>query len=119
MPEGRPNRFGIAAVVAGVPLPTIAASLGHANLQTTTGYTTAAVLEARNFFARMWVQEANSARSGVRRPPERARNSHGAYVARKLGPSCELHALRDSSNGGFEEISQDHGLKFMPGIAAD
>ena len=33
--------YGVAAVTAGVPLPTIAAVLGHASLTTTTIYTTA------------------------------------------------------------------------------
>ena len=39
-PKGLRHGFGIAAVAADVPLPTIAAVLGHANLQTTTVYTT-------------------------------------------------------------------------------
>ena len=51
---------GIAAVSAGVPLPTIAAALGHASITTTAIYTTAAGLEAREFLARMWAQEPNS-----------------------------------------------------------
>ena len=41
----------------------IAAALGHANLLTTEVYTTAAGLEARDFLARMWAQEPNSAGS--------------------------------------------------------
>ena len=53
-PKGLRHGFGIAA---GVPLPTIASALGHANLQTTAVYTTAAGLEARNFLARMWERE--------------------------------------------------------------
>ncbi len=57
--------FGIAAVAAGVPLPTIAAALGHANLPTTAIYTTAAGLEARDFLGLMWEREANSAGSGA------------------------------------------------------
>ena len=64
-PKGLRHGFGIAAVAAGVPLPTIAAALGHANLQTTAIYTTAAGLEARDFLARMWDQKANSAGSGA------------------------------------------------------
>ena len=39
---------------AGVPLPTITAVLGHANLQTTAVYTIAASLEAQDVLARMW-----------------------------------------------------------------
>ena len=53
-PKGLRHGFGIAAVAAGVPLPTIAGALGHANLPTTAIYTTAAGLEARGFLARMW-----------------------------------------------------------------
>ena len=34
-PKGLRHGFGIAAITAGVPLPTIAAALDHANLQTT------------------------------------------------------------------------------------
>ena len=64
-PKGLRHGFGIAAVAAGVPLPTIAAALGHANLQTTAIYTTAAGLEARDFLARMWDQKAESAGSGA------------------------------------------------------
>ena len=64
-PKGLRHGFGIAAVAAGVPLPTIAAALGHANLQTTAIYTTAAGLEARDFLARMWDQKADSAGSGA------------------------------------------------------
>ena len=41
-PKGLRYRFGIAAVAAGVPLPMIAAALGHANLQTTAVYTRSA-----------------------------------------------------------------------------
>ena len=64
-PKGLRHGFGIAAVAASVPLPTIAAALGHANLQTTAVYTTAAGFEARDFLARMWETEANSAGSGA------------------------------------------------------
>ena len=64
-PKGLRHGFGIAAVAAGVPLPTIAAALGHANLQTTAVYTTASGLEAREFLARMWEREGNSGGSGV------------------------------------------------------
>ena len=64
-PKGLRLGFGIAAVAAGVPLPTIAAALGHANLQTTAIYTTAAGFEARDFLARMCEREANSAGPGA------------------------------------------------------
>ena len=53
-PKGLRHSFGIAAVSAGVPLPTIAAVLGHADISTTAIYTTAVGLEARQFLARMW-----------------------------------------------------------------
>ena len=55
-PKGLRHAYGI----AGVPLPTIAAALGHASITTTAIYTTAAGLEAREFLARMWAQEPNS-----------------------------------------------------------
>ena len=64
-PKGLRHGFGVAAVAAGVPLPTIAAALGHADLQTTAVYTTAAGLEARDFLARMWEREGNSGGSGA------------------------------------------------------
>ena len=64
-PKGLHPGFGIAAVAAGVPLPTIAAALGHADLQTTAVYTTAVGLEARDFLARMWEREGSSGGSGV------------------------------------------------------
>ena len=64
-PNGLRHGFGIAAVAAGVPRPTIAAALDHAHLQTTGVYTTAAGLKARGFLARMWEREANSAGSGA------------------------------------------------------
>ena len=53
-PKGLRHGFGIAAVTAGVPLPTIAAVLGHADIATTAIYTTAVGAEAREFLARMW-----------------------------------------------------------------
>lgn len=53
-PKGLRHAFGIAAVSAGVPLPTIAAVLGHADISTTAIYTTAVGLEAREFLARLW-----------------------------------------------------------------
>ncbi len=52
-PKGLRHGFGIAAVTAGVPLPTIAAVLGHANIATTAIYSTAVGVEARGFLARM------------------------------------------------------------------
>ena len=53
-PKGLRHAFGIAAVTAGVPLPTIAAVLGHADIATTAIYTTAVGVEARGFLAKMW-----------------------------------------------------------------
>ena len=53
-PKGLRHAFGIAAVSAGVPLPTIAAILGHADITTTAIYTTAVGIEARSFLSRMW-----------------------------------------------------------------
>ena len=64
-PKGLRHGFGIAAVAAGVLLPTIAAALSHANLQTTAVYTTAAGLEAREFLAKMWEKEGNSGGTGT------------------------------------------------------
>ncbi len=52
-PKGLRHSFGIAAVSAGVPLPTVAGVLGHADISTTAIYTTAVGLEAREFLARM------------------------------------------------------------------
>lgn len=52
--KGLRHGFGIAAVAAGVPLPTLAAVLGHASITTTAIYTTAAGNEAREQLGRMW-----------------------------------------------------------------
>ena len=53
-PKGLRHGFGIAAVTAGGPLPTIAAVPGHADIATTAIYTTAVGVEARGFLQRMW-----------------------------------------------------------------
>ena len=53
-PRGLRHSYGVAAVQAGVPLPTIAAVLGHADLSTTALYTTAIGAEARELVARIW-----------------------------------------------------------------
>ena len=53
-PKGLRHAYGVAAVAAGVPLPTVAAVLGHAQLTTTAIYTTAIGAEARELVARMW-----------------------------------------------------------------
>ena len=53
-PRGLRYSFGVAAVTAGVPLPTIAAVLGHASLSTTAIYTTAIGAEARELVSRVW-----------------------------------------------------------------
>ena len=55
-PKGLRHAYGVAAVAAGVPLPTVAAVLGHASLTTTAIYTTAIGAEARELVARMWPQ---------------------------------------------------------------
>ena len=54
-PRGLRHAFGVAAVEVGVPLPLIAALLGHANLASTAVYTTVIGAEARELVARMWV----------------------------------------------------------------
>ena len=53
-PRGLRHSFGVAAVTAGAPLPTIAAVLGHASLSTTAIYTTAIGAEARDLVSRVW-----------------------------------------------------------------
>ena len=53
-PRGLRHGYGVAAVTAGVPLPTVAAVLGHASLDTTAIYTTAIGAEARELVARVW-----------------------------------------------------------------
>ena len=53
-PRGLRYAYGIAAVSAGVPLPTVAAVLGHASLETTAIYTTAIGAEARELVSRVW-----------------------------------------------------------------
>ena len=53
-PRGLRHSYGVAAVTAGVPLPTVAAVLGHASLDTTAIYTTAIGVEARELVARVW-----------------------------------------------------------------
>lgn len=52
--KGLRHAYGVAAVAAGVPLPTIAAVLGHSDITTTAIYTTAVGAEARDLVARMW-----------------------------------------------------------------
>ena len=52
--KGLRHGFGVAAIEAGVPLPTIATVLGHADIETTAIYTTAIGMEAREQLARMW-----------------------------------------------------------------
>ena len=57
-PQACPRRlrhsYGVAAVTAGVPLPTVAAVLGHASLTTIAIYTTAIGAEARELVSRIW-----------------------------------------------------------------
>ena len=52
--KGLRHAFGVAAVEAGVPLPTISGLLGHADIKTTAIYTTALGAEQRELVARMW-----------------------------------------------------------------
>ena len=54
-PRGLRHSFGVAAVTAGVPLPTIAAVLGHADIAPTAIYTTAIGAEQRELVARTWI----------------------------------------------------------------
>ena len=54
VPPGLRHSYGVAAVTAGVPLPTVAAVLGHASLTTTAIYTTAIGAEARELVSRVW-----------------------------------------------------------------
>ena len=53
-PRGLRHSFGVAAVTAGIPLPTIAAMMGHASLDTTAIYTTVIGAEARDLVSRLW-----------------------------------------------------------------
>ena len=53
-PRGLRHSFGVAAVQAGVPLTTIAAVLGHADVSTTAIYATAIGAEARELVSRVW-----------------------------------------------------------------
>ena len=53
-PRGLRHAYGVAAVQAGVPLTTIAAILGHANISTTAIYTTAIGADARELISRVW-----------------------------------------------------------------
>ena len=54
-PRGLRHSYGVAAVQAGVPLTTIAAVLGHADIATTAIYTTAVGTEARELISRVWM----------------------------------------------------------------
>ena len=53
-PRGLRHAYGVAAVQAGVPLTTLAAVLGHANLSTTAIYATAVGAEHRQLVSRLW-----------------------------------------------------------------
>ena len=53
-PRGLRHSWGVATVTAGVPLPTVSAVLGHADLSTTAIYTTAIGAEHRELVARVW-----------------------------------------------------------------
>ena len=53
-PRGLRDDYGVAAVTTGVPLPTVAAVLGHASLDTTALYATAINAEVRELVSRVW-----------------------------------------------------------------
>ena len=53
-PRGLRHSYGVTAVQAGVPLTTIAAVLGHADVSTTAIYATAIGAEARELVSRLW-----------------------------------------------------------------
>ena len=53
-PRGLRHSYGVAAVTAGGPLPTIAAVLGHASLTTNAIYATVSGAEARELVSRVW-----------------------------------------------------------------
>ena len=53
-PRGLRHSYGVAAVQAGVPLTTIGAVLGHADVSTTAIYATAVGAEARELVSRVW-----------------------------------------------------------------
>ena len=53
-PRGLRHSYGVAAVTAGVPLPTVAAVLWHASLTPAAIYTTAIGAEARELVSRIW-----------------------------------------------------------------
>ena len=53
-PRGLRHAFGVACVQSGVPLTTIAAALGHADVATTAVYATAIGAEARELLAPVW-----------------------------------------------------------------
>ena len=53
-PRGLRHSWGVAAVQAGVPLTTIAAVLGHADVSTSAIYATAVGAEHRDLVARVW-----------------------------------------------------------------
>ena len=53
-PKGLRHSYGVAAVQAGIPLPTLAAVLGHADLSTTAIYATAVGAEHRQLVSRLW-----------------------------------------------------------------
>ena len=55
-PRGLRHSYGVAAVEAGVPLTTIAAVLGHADVSTTAIYATAIGAEARELVSRVWTE---------------------------------------------------------------
>ena len=99
-PRGLRHSFGVAAVTAGVPLPTIAAILGHANLS-------AIGAEARELVARVWNTGSKNRQPPTRRVApcgaaghrsRRFLNSPLSLRRRRSGPRCERYdsaATRD------------------------
>ena len=53
-PRGLRHSWGVAAVQAGIPLTTIASTLGHADVGTTAIYATAVGAEHRELVSRVW-----------------------------------------------------------------
>ena len=94
-PRASGTASGIMAVAAGVPLPTITATLGHANLQTIVVYTTAADLASTSGIFRPGCGKGRGILPEL--VPEgyrRGRVTRMAWaVTRQVGPPCALRTL--------------------------
>ena len=89
-------------------------ALGHANLQTTAIYTTAAGIEALIFWPGCGKERRirpDPAPEGLRRRPV-ARIPR--VVARKVGPPCELQTLLEPKKDVLRGIPEDCGLNSCP-----